>query len=214
MSDRRPRRTELHEQDAGFSMVEMMVVLAFMGTLAAIALPMLTSALASMRLNGAIRSISNDAALTKTKAGAQFTRARVYIDIGAKSYHRETWVPGALPGTGQWVADNGSEFLPASVSFNFAPVATPPLNTQPAVPGIGQAPPCMDNASPPAAILNTACLVFNSRGIPVDNNGVPTNLDAVYISDGTAVKAVTVSSTGLIGVWSTPPLAVPLWTIS
>jgi len=72
----------------------------------------------------------------------------------------------------------------------------------------------MDNASPPAAILNTACLVFNSRGIPVDNNGVPTNLDAVYISDGTAVKAVTVSSTGLIGVWSTPPLAVPLWTIS
>ncbi len=188
--------------------MELMVVLAFAGTIAAIAIPQIARAVAAMRLNGAIRSLSDSAALAKTKAGAQFTRARVFIDLAANSYHLETYVAGA---PSQWVVDGGTTFLPNNVTFTFNPVGAPPANTQPA---IQQAPACLDNATPPAAIGNTACLVFNSRGIPIDNNGVPTNLDAVYISDGTAVLGVTVSPTGLIGVWNTQPLAVPLWKIA
>ena len=184
MSNRLVRRQPLPSNAAGFSMIEMMVVLAFVGTIAAIALPMMSRALASIRLNGAIRSISNTAAVTKTKAGAQFTRARLYIDRGANSYHVETWVPGALPGTGNWVADGGDAFLPANVTFKFNPVGSAPTNTQPV---IGHAPPCLDNNSPPAAIANTSCIVFNSRGIPINDNGAPTTADAVYISDGSAV---------------------------
>ena len=209
MTNGRTNSTALHSH-AGFTLTEMMVVVAFMGTIAAIAIPVIASALASMRLNGSIRSISNDAAAVKTKAGAQFTRSRMYFDLGANSYHRETWDQTA----GQWLWDNGPELLPANVTFNFGPVATPPQNTQPTPPGISQAPACMDSAAPPAPIANTACFVFNSRGIPIDALGVPTNRDAVYITDGTTVKAVTVSSTGLLGVWSTPSLAAPLWGIS
>jgi prepilin-type N-terminal cleavage/methylation domain-containing protein len=211
MTKHRICRTRLHSREDGFSMMEMVVVLAVMGTIAAIAMPVITRALASMRLNGAIRSISNATAATKTKAGAQFTRARLYLDRGANSYHIETYVPGAVPGTGNWVVDGGTTFLPVNVTFNFNPVGTPPANTQLL---INHAPACLDNNTPPLPIANTSCVVFNSRGIPIDNGGGPTTADAVYISDGTAVLAVTVSATGLIGVWATPPTVAPAWTIS
>jgi type II secretory pathway pseudopilin PulG len=207
MTNRERHRTRLHRGTAGFSLVELMVVLAFAGTITAIAIPQIARAVALSRLNGAIRSISNAAALAKTKAGAQFTRSRLFVDLGANSFHLETFVPGA---PGQWVVDGGTTFLPNNVTFRFNPVGAAPLNTQPA---IGQADACLDNAVPPAPIGNTACIVFNSRGIPIFN-GLPTNRDAVYISDGTAVLGVTVLPTGLIGVWSTPPLAVPQWKIS
>src|SRR4051812_26483987 len=80
MSNRPARRQRLASNVNGFSMIEMIVVLAFVGTIAAIAIPTITKALALIRLNGAIRSISNSAAVTKTKAGAQFTRARLFFD--------------------------------------------------------------------------------------------------------------------------------------
>jgi len=206
-------RTRLHSGTAGFSMMELMVTLAVVGTIAAIALPQISRAVAFERLNGAIRSVSNSAALAKTKAGAQFQRERLFLDRGANSYHLETCVPvvGAVPPRCNWTADSATTSLPINVTFNFAPVGAPPANTQPA---INHAPACLDNQLIPAPIANSSCIVFNSRGIPIDDAGAPTNLDAVYITDGTAVLAVTVTTTGLIGVWNTQPLAVPAWKIA
>ena len=219
MSNRPTNRTPFHLRDAGFSLMELMVTLAFVATIAAIALPQMARAIAFERLNGAIRSISNSTSLAKTKAGAQFTRARLFIDRGANSYHLETCVPvvGAIPARCNWTADGGTTFLPVNVTFRFAPVGAPPPNTQA---GINQANACLDNQLIRAAIANTSCIVFNSRGIPIVDdpppapNGGPTTGDAVYISDGSAVLAVTVTATGLIGVWNTQPTPVPQWKIS
>jgi hypothetical protein len=185
--------------------MELMVVLAFVGTIMAIALPVISRALASVRMNGAIRGISNAAAVTKTKAGAKFARARLYVDKATNSFHIETWDSTAA----QWVVDGGTTALPPNAIFGFAVVATPPLNTQPA---IQLAPACLDNAAIP--IVNTHCIVFNSRGIPIDNAGAPTTWDALYITDGSTVLGVTISGTGLIGVWTTPSLVAPQWTIA
>ena len=65
------------------------------------------------------------------------------------------------------------------------------------------------------AIANTACVVFNSRGIPVvdaaGSTGSPTANQAVYVTDGTAIFAATVTVTGVIRLWRTNPLTVPAW---
>ena len=89
-------------------------------------------------------------------------------------------------------------------------VGAAPLNTQAP---IGQAPPCVTRLG--AAIANTSCILFNSRGIPVDSAGAPpavgapTGNDAIYLTDGTAVFGVTISATGLIKLWRTNPRAAP-----
>ena len=72
---------------------------------------------------------------------------------------------------------------------------------------------CQDTASPPVDITNTACIIFNSRGIPVDNTGSPTGLDAVYVTDGTSVYGITVAATGFIRTWQTNYSSTPSWTL-
>jgi prepilin-type N-terminal cleavage/methylation domain-containing protein len=212
MLNRSTQATRRTWRDAGFTFLEIAVVLAIIGILSAIALPVISRALAGMRLNGAARSISNLTAATKTKAASQFTRARLFVDKSTNSYHIDTWDATV----GNWVAVGGTTSLPPGVTFGFGVVAAPPANTQPA---INQAAQCLDNAL--ALIGNTACIVFNSRGIPIDDTpppsplrGSPTPADALYITDGNLVFGITVSATGLIGVWYTPPLAAPSWTIS
>jgi prepilin-type N-terminal cleavage/methylation domain-containing protein len=210
MSNRGTHSTRRTTSAAGFTMVEMAVVLAVIGIISAIALPVIGRALTQMRLTGAARTISNLTASAKTKAAAGFTRARVFVDLTSNSYHMETWNGVA------WVASGGIFTLPTGVNFGFGVVGTPPTNTQPT---IKQAPNCLDNGTPPlvppAPIANTACFVFNSRGIPIDDSTTqPTQWDALYITDSTTVLGVTVTTTGLIGVWTTPVLAAPQWTIS
>jgi hypothetical protein len=56
--------------------------------------------------------------------------------------------------------------------------------------------------------------MFNSRGVPVDNTFAPTASDAVYVTDGSAVYGITVSATGMIRSWRTPPAASPTWVKS
>ena len=54
--------------------------------------------------------------------------------------------------------------------------------------------------------------MFNSRGIPVDATGAPTAVDALYLTDGTAVYGVTVSATSAIVLWRTLPATSPSWS--
>src|SRR5436190_18545467 len=197
---RRPLRA-----NEGFTLLEIMVVLGISAVIAAVALPVMSRALGSMRLSGDARTVSNMTALAKTRAAANFSRARVYVNLGGKSFHVESWNAT----TAQWVTEGGSSLLGTNVSFSFGAVTTPPSNTQPA---IGQAPLCTNNAG--ANVGGTACIVFNSRGIPIDATLAPTASDALYLTDGTAVYGITVAASGLIGTWRTPPTATPAWLIS
>ena len=75
---------------------------------------------------------------------------------------------------------------------------------------IAQAAACTDDMGVP--IGNTACLMFNSRGVPIDSTFAPT-VDALYVTDGTAVYGVTVVATGMIRLWHTPPVSTPTWVL-
>jgi hypothetical protein len=94
-----------------------------------------------------------------------------------------------------WITDGGSTTLSTGVTFGFGAIAVAPNGQASA-----QSTPCVTAAG--AAIANTACILYNSRGIPVDpsgaapNVGAPTGNDALYLTDGTAVYGLTLSATG------------------
>jgi Tfp pilus assembly protein FimT len=191
-------------------MIEVLLVVALSSVIAAIAVPMMRNSLGGFRLTGDARSLSNAMSLAKLRAAADFSQSRVYVDLTTQSYHLETWDKTA----GAWASEGGTTTLSTNDTFSFGSIGTPPSNTQTA---IGQASACVTSLG--AAIANTACVLFNSRGIPVlpagapPAVGAPTGDDALYITDGTAVYGVTISATGLIRLWRSSPTATPDWSL-
>lgn len=200
----RPDNRSILESD-GFSILEIVVVVALIGVISAISVPMFGNAIASFRLSGDARSVSNAAAVAKMRAASDFSRARIYIDLTANTHHIERWNKAASA----WQIEGGVTMLSTGVSFSFAPVTVPPPNTQAT---IGQASQCLDDMNSP--IANTACIMFNSRGVPIDASLAPTGADALYLTDGTAVYGVTVAATGMLRLWRALPVAVPTWVLS
>lgn len=189
----------------GYSLVEIMIVVALTGVIAAIAIPMMGNQLGFYRLSGDARSISNSMALAKMRAASVFGRVRVYFDLGGRNYHLETWNAA----TNKWdpVVGNGTTYLSQGVNFNWLPVTVAPPSTQ-AV--IKEAAICKDAAG--NGVLNTSCVIFNSRGVPIDSSANPQPVvDAMYVTDGSAVYAVTISATGMVRTWKTPSTASPQW---
>ena len=100
---------------------------------------------------------------------------------------------------GSWVTEGGEKRLTAGVTFGVASRTTPPNNTQNV---LGQSPLCSaQDALGGNAVADTACIVFNSRGIPVDGNGDPMGGNALYITDGSAVYGTTITATPLVRQW-------------
>lgn len=182
---------------AGYSAIELLVVLTLAGTMAAMAAPMSMSMVSSFRLSGDAHGVSNSAATAKMTAAARFTRARLYVDLAAGAYRIETW---RRTGAAGWVAEGGTSWLNNRNRFSFGSIGTPPPNTQAAV---AHPAPCLDAAG--VAIANTACLVYNSRGIAIDAVGAPATPQVLYVSGPTDVYAIAVSGTSQLQMWRIPP---------
>lgn len=195
----------------GFTLIEMLMTLAIMGVIFAIALPMTSNALKSEKISGDARDISNDISVAKMRAAAKFTQARIYADLSGNQYRLQTCNdPTTLP-CQAWTTDPTTNWVPLSstTSFGFGSVASAPSNTQTT---IAQATLCKDG-SPLADVANSACIIFNSRGIPVnpDSTGTPTGNYALYINDGTFCYGITIAATGFIRTWRTNYTSTPTW---
>ncbi len=179
----------------GFSLVEVLLVTIIVVVLAALGIPKLMTMVDELRTAGDARDLNGAIVMAKMRAASNFSRARVYADLSANTFRVE-WQQS---GTATWTTDGcpnsctGNQPLATGVSFGYGSLSTPPTNTQAA---LGQAPVC-------AGTTNTACIIFNSRGIPITSAGVPTPNDAIYITDGRTVTGVTVSGTGMSRVWRT-----------
>ena len=194
--------TAVRTSTRGFSLLEIVGALATIATVSAFAVPTIGTTLRTFRISGDARGLSNSIAVTKIRAASAFSQARLYVDLAGGTSHVETWQKTGAPG---WVAESGLTALSTGVSYGFI-VATAPPNTQAT---IAQAPACRNDAG--EVIGNTACIIFNSRGVPVDSAGAPIAIDALYITDGINIYAVTASATGLTRLWKTQAAVTAVW---
>jgi prepilin-type N-terminal cleavage/methylation domain-containing protein len=187
----------------GFTLIELLIALALLGVLIAIAVPASAPAVGGFQLTGSAHDLSYRISLAKMRAAANFTRARLYVNLSDGSYRLQSWDRT----NNVWTTEGGTQQLPRGVWFGFSSITAPPLNTQSA---IGQAPPCLGDAATAAALVGatyaappagTSCVLFNSRGTPVDATGAATGEGAIYVTDGTTVYGNTVSATGMAQLW-------------
>jgi Tfp pilus assembly major pilin PilA len=219
MAERMKRVIKSHQ--TGFSLFEMLLVISISFVLTAIAVPEYLAAVKYLRITGDLRDLNGITAQAKMRAASNFTHARVYADLTDNTYQLQVWNKiGGAGGTGCWVADVDS--TNTCISFSGAPAPSGLGNLQfaqgdtfgfgnlttgptPGQPTPSQAAGCYPGAANTpdggSQLANTACIEFNSRGIPVDNNGSPLATGALYLTNGSAVMGVTASATGSIQTW-------------
>jgi len=196
--------------ERGFTLIETMIVVMIAMVLAGFAIPKYLTIRNSLRISGDIRSIAGLTAQAKLRAASDFTHARVYANLNGNAFQLQVWNKAG----GCWVADSDptntcityTSSAPSGTvtnlsqgdSFGFGALTAGPTPGQTT---IGQAAQCLDNSG--TAIANTACIVFNSRGIPIDAITLaPLATGALYSTNGTLVDGVTVSATGSLQTWS------------
>jgi hypothetical protein len=138
-------------------------------TLAAFIMPFTRSSLNALNLSSDARNLLSAASLAKMRAAASFSQAESVVNYRQRTFHVERFQKNPAA----WIPEGNVRSLSPTVSFGFSSVTAAPPNTQPV---IAQAPACLDAAG--ATMAGTACIVFNSRGVPVDATNAPTAADA------------------------------------
>jgi type II secretory pathway pseudopilin PulG len=183
------------QSHSGFTLIDTLISVAILAIMAGMALPMVDSSTRGFAMRGDAQGVANMVSLAKMRAASRFTRTRIRADLNAGTYQLESWDKVA----GAWALDGGVVLLSRGVQFGFGALLAAPPNTQAA---IGQSPNCTGpNSLVADFVANTACIVFNSRGVPVDPAGAPLGGNALYITDNTAVYATTVTATPLVRQW-------------
>jgi Tfp pilus assembly protein FimT len=216
----------------GFSLIEITLVVAISISIAAFAVPKLVTFQQTLRTGGDSRNLAGLVAEAKMRAAADFTHARVYVNLTGKTYHLEMWNKSGNGGAGCWQTDGDTvnsctaasspvTSLSSDVSFGYGNLTTPPANTETT---LGQAPLCFTGyageSTNTTSTANTACIEFNSRGAPSDPDpggsagaagGVPDTTGDLYVTDGSSVYGTTVLATGMIQNWYAPNTSTGTW---
>ena len=180
--------------ESGYSLIEIMAAMAVLSILSAFAVPMVSSTTSGIKLRDQANAVADLIGLVKLRATSEFSRSRLYVDLAAESYVPQTWDADA----GDWVNEQAAIKLPQGIDFGWGALDTAPPNTQDDdIPKFAAA--CIDKDK--EEIEKTACIMFNSRGIPIDKDNSPLGGNAFYLTDGTGVRAVTVTATPLIRRW-------------
>jgi len=183
-------------KQGGWTLLEISATLLILSVVSAMAIPQFLMFRKDTRTFGDARDLADMVLLAKMRAASNFTHARIYADTSGQSYHIETWNKTA----GSWQTEGVVIPLSSGNTFAFGSLSSPPSGTQST---IGLAPQCQNVDGSAGTISNTSCIVFNSRGIPVDSTGAPTANDAFYITDGSTCYSGTISATGLFQLWRT-----------
>jgi len=195
-------------RQSGFSLLELLIVVAMALIVAGIAIPNFQRAMRNYRLMGDARAISGEVQLAKMRAAANFTRARV--KFSASGYETQVFCQALnsprvcinAVEVGRWktLETSGIKPLSSDIRFGAATQTLPPPGTQAT---LGQPMPCRRGRAliSPLELPAGRCIIFNSRGYPVDEDGNAYGDYGIYITDGTAVQGTTVSRAGVVASW-------------
>ena len=172
----------MKEGEHGFSLAEIMVAVVLLLLFAALTVPSLTTALNAWQLNADARKISTTLMSAKLRTTSQATRYRVHFDVPNNSFNCQRF--NRTTGNYVDIADESAVTLSDGISNSGIRLTA-------------------DSPSGPTGFPTTSSefVIFNSRGIPVDNGGVPTGANVVYLSNSSTSYAVTVSQVGRIQLW-------------
>jgi prepilin-type N-terminal cleavage/methylation domain-containing protein len=166
-------------KQAGFSLIELVIVITIMLIVAAFALPNLTAMLRSYRAMNDARGIAAQLSLARMRAASESAPARLNFNLAANSYQLEVCTSLCNQAGATYLPDPGTapQVLSQGVTFGAGGVANAPAGLP--------------------AVAQSALIIFNSRGISVDAAGAPIGTAAIYITNNSgAVCAVTVSIGG------------------
>jgi prepilin-type N-terminal cleavage/methylation domain-containing protein len=194
----------------GFTLLELLVVLAVTAILMAIAVPQFQRVTQVLRISGDMRDINGTVGQAKMHAAADFTHARARANLAANTFQLEIWNKA---GAGCWqtvgdpvnpctIGTSPVQPLSSGVTFGFGAMTAPPPNTQAT---LAQALPCQIGYSGGPAlgtIGGAACIEFNSRGIAIDAAGAPNGNGAFYVNNGNFVYGLTMAAAGPPLNWS------------
>src|SRR5579864_8300159 len=110
----------------GFSFLEVVTVMVIVMVVAGMTIPKVMTMVRELRIAGDTRDLNGAILLAKMRAAANFSRARVYADLSAKTYRVE-WQQS---GTATWTTDLADQPLAKNVSFGYGTISTAPPNTQ------------------------------------------------------------------------------------
>ncbi|MBI1911896.1 MAG: GspH/FimT family pseudopilin [Deltaproteobacteria bacterium] len=112
----------LFKNSKGFSLVELLVVLALMGAIFAIGIPAIVSQMSHLRLTRSVREVSSELQAARLKAIARNTKYRVDFTQGSPdTYRLATWNTG----TGAWENDATRTTMSLESGIN---ISTPNAN--------------------------------------------------------------------------------------
>lgn len=171
----------MRKNSRGFSMLELLIVIAIIGVIAAFALPSATTFVKGYRLHTDASAIASQLNVTRFRATSQFTPYRLSVTTSAGTFSMDRM-------NTTYASPSSEVSLGLSQGISF-------LTTCPVTPKPGNI--------PSSVTAGSAAIYFNTRGLPVDTTGMPTNSNVIYLkNDDNLYDAVTVSLGGRITVWN------------
>src|ERR1700745_826686 len=93
------------DRSRGFSTLELLLVMVVSLIIAALAIPGFNQVRRTLRISGDARDLNAAVNQAKMQAAADFTRARVYVDLGlnnVNTFHVDVWNKAGNGGAGCW----------------------------------------------------------------------------------------------------------------
>jgi len=171
----------MNRKNPGFSMLELLIVIAIIGVIAAFALPSAINFVKGYRLHADASAMASALNVTRFRATSQYTPYRLTINTAQRQFIRERLSQA-------YGNPFEEERLPLSQGIQF--LTTCPVEPKPGTIGA-------------TFTSGSTSIYFNTRGLPVDSSGAPNNNNVIYLTNDSGLyDAVTVSLGGRITVWN------------